>query len=112
MQDDFWEVCRKYDVIVEPTYYPVKIDYDGLKKTAESKNIKYRPFSDRNTMQKLTLVYRTLYDRFMSNAKRSYLSYKIASNCVTLRDGRMHPCSTAADALHLKNISIWISLNE
>lgn len=43
-KDDFWTVCRNYDVTIVNTKYPIKIDYEKMKEKAASENVKFQFF--------------------------------------------------------------------
>lgn len=113
MPDDFWAACRKYDIIIAPTCYPIKFDYAGLKKIADSKGVKYTPFDYvHSTHQKLFPICSTDTKRLDIEGTKHFLNCMNATNCVTLKNGKMFPCPQAAHASHLKkyfNLDIHLS---
>lgn len=36
MNEKFWENCRKYDIVISPTRYPINFDYEGVEEMAYS----------------------------------------------------------------------------
>lgn len=103
MPEDFWEACKKYDVIIEHTCYPIKLDYDELEKITDSKGVKYNQF-DRfhHTQFKRYPICDPLLGEHSSLSTRNFLSCRLASNSEQLRNGKLYPCPQAAYASHLK----------
>lgn len=117
MQDDFWDACKKYDITIEPTCYPIKVDYSGLKKIADRKGVKYTLFNvSRNVRQKTQLKAYPIHSDHSPvmdpvESKKNFLGCGYAT-CVMLKNGKMYPCSQAAYAPHLKkyfNLDMHIS---
>ena len=44
--DDFWKVCRECSVTIVNTKYPINLDFDAMKKKAQSENVKFMYFED------------------------------------------------------------------
>lgn len=44
--DEFWHTCRKCNVTIVNTKYPINLDFEGMKKKAESENVKFMYFED------------------------------------------------------------------
>lgn len=112
MPEDFWEACKKYNVNIEPTYYPIKFDYAGLKKLLDRKGVKYVSYdSSHRTQKKLYPIRSTAADDHSSKSTINFLNCDCAT-CTTLKDGKMYPCGQAASAPHLKkyfNLDIHLS---
>lgn len=114
MPEGFWEACKKYDILLSPTCYPVKFDYIKLKKIVDSKGVKYAPFSMLHESQDKVLI-RTnnkIHVNRRLDAKRHFFNCRQALDCVTLKNGKMYPCATAAHASRLKkyfNLNIHLS---
>lgn len=102
MTEKFWEACGEYDVEISPSYYPIKFDYDAWGEVAESKNVKYTPFSlPKQSWGKVFPICPKQAGPY-GLSRSNFLRCQDANHCVTLRDGRMYPCDIAAHAVHLK----------
>ena len=107
MTEKFWDACKEYNVEISPSYYPIKFDYDGWGQIAESKGVKYTPFSLPNQTQSKkswgkVFPICTKRGGTYGLSRSNFLRCQDANHCVTLRDGRMYPCDIAAHAFHLK----------
>ena len=97
MPENFWEACKKYDVIIRPTCYPINLDYAALGKTADSKGVKFLPYNyEHNSQHKMPI------GPFRSDDGSSFFDCDIAMQCITLKNGKLYPCSIAAHVPHLK----------
>lgn len=96
LKADFWEICRQNDIVISPTKYPYDINYDEFKRIAKSNRVKYRYM---NGLKKIKKLKKYPFDLTGSQSvKESFNLCTQASNCVTLKNGRLYPCSTAAYA--------------
>lgn len=96
LKDDFWDICRKNKIVISPTKYPSNIDYDEFKRISKSHHVKYRYM---NGMKKTKMLKKFPFD--LSGSQPPLESFKLctqANKCVTLKNGRLFPCSTAAYA--------------
>lgn len=116
MPENFWEACKIYDVEISPTCYPIKLDYVGLKKLADSKGVKYTlEKSVQNTQAKKFAKKYSIYSKGAGGidlAFEHFISCGQAVVCTVLKDGKMYPCPEAAYASHLKkyfNLDIQLS---
>ena len=110
MPEVFWEVCKKYEVEIEATYYPIKFDYEGIKNTADSKGVKYTPWSAHTIQLKHPIIITRREGRALG--RRNFLNCVSATRCLTLKNGKMYPCAIAAHIPHLKkyfNLDIHLS---
>lgn len=113
MPEDFWKACKKYDIIISYTCYPVKFDYAGLKEIADSKGVKYTPYDIEHSIQRKTFpICSTRSGNNAVGTRSNFLGCTFATRCTTLKNGKMYPCQIAAHALHLKkyfNLDIHLS---
>lgn len=115
MPESFLDACRKYEVVIETTCYPVKFDYAGFEKIAESKGVEYIPFDlDHYTQQKTYPILSKVHSRQVDSGicRRNFLNCGIA-HCTGLKKGRLYPCPLAYNAPHLiKHFNLDIRLSE
>lgn len=92
----FWEVCRKNHIIISPTKYPYDIDYDDFKRIAKSNHVRYQYMNGLKRIKKLKK-----YPFDLTGSQSAQESFRLctqANQCITLKNGRLYPCSTAAYA--------------
>lgn len=95
MDESFWESCRKNDICLSVTKYPVSFDYDSLIPYAEERNVKIK-FSYDSMVNKTT--YRLPFiENGNLNSYRNFAKCYHANRCVTLRNGRLYTCPMAAN---------------
>lgn len=110
MPEDFWDACRTYDVIVWPTCYPVKVDYEGLKKVADSKGVKYWLSSKHEVHKKR---YPISFDRLTASPFSNFFNCDFPRMCTALKDGKLYPCAIAAHVpLLVKYFNLDADLSE
>jgi hypothetical protein len=99
--DSFWESCRKNDIVVAVTQYPIKLDNKAIEKKAAEAGEKFRYyFIGHKTMHKKPLD----INGGQSIKENWELCYKF-NTCVQLVDGKLYTCIEIAYI----NISINIS---
>lgn len=100
MNEDFWDACRTTGTVLSVTVYPVKIDYDAVKKRCDKEGVAYEIFHQPDS-EGYFFTKHTIDDVNTGNRWLNHLRcYQVG--CLTLRDGKIYPCSTAAYA-HLVN---------
>lgn len=93
---DFWKLCRNNNIILSPTKYPYDINYDEFKRMAKSNHVKYRYM---NGLKKIKKLKKFPFD--LSGSQCAGESFRLctqANKCITLKHGKLYPCSTAAYA--------------
>lgn len=95
MPDDFWQACRETDTVISVTVYPVMIDYDAIRLMCNEQNVRYEIFHQ--PVDGAFFSKHTIDDVNPGNRHLNFLHcYQIG--CLTLRAGRIYPCSTSAYA--------------
>lgn len=93
----FWENCEKNNIVISISQYPIKLNKKEIKKTARSHRVtlEFTGSTDEHRMCKMPLDLAGGQD-----AQKSFRKCAISWGCcVTLRDGRIYTCCTAA---HIK----------
>lgn len=96
LKADFWEVCHQNNIIISPTKYPYDINYDDFKRVSKANHVKYKYMSGLKQIKKMKKYPFDLTGG--QSADESFQLCKQAYQCITLKDGRLYPCSTAAYA--------------
>ena len=101
MKEDFWNVCREYDITVAPSQYPVNVDYEKAKRKAEERKVKFRLFNKINKYG--GWIHTTLDLEGFRNENHSFLHCWQANNCSVLDHGRLYPCPVIPNIRHFNN---------
>lgn len=100
MDEAFWEACREHRIAIQPTKYPIGLDYDALEALAEEHGVEYRYFGNtRDTLK--TLSKYPLDVTGMQEPRRSFMLCYRANKCIYLQHGRLYTCTVAPTARHL-----------
>lgn len=92
MKADFWETCRKNNIEIIVTKYPIKLDFDAIRNKAESENIKFSFYGNTEKIDK-TMQCTPLDLEGKQNGKDSFLRCSRANRCVAMDNGKMYTCS-------------------
>lgn len=105
--DNFWIACHKYKIRIEISDYSVKIDI----KTIAEKCKKYRVCVEYTSSKEYGMSKVPLDLNGGQDPEASFASCMIAKYfgcCVTLRDGRLYACATAA---HIQFFNKYFNTN-
>lgn len=106
MDAHFWECCRRNDVLIEPTKYPLDIKYDSIEQTAKSYGVKMHFFNSGGIEKTLTKQTMDIYGQ-QSKEGNFYGCYR-ANECITLKGHRLYTCIIPA---HIHHFSKRYDLN-
>ena len=101
MGEEFWSVLRSATVGLMVTRYPVKVDYDGLKKIAGDKGIVWEYIGSSESGR--TLWHFPLDLLGSQDAMESFIHCANANACHTLERGRLYTCSIAPNIQAFNN---------
>ena len=101
MGEEFWCVLRSAAVGLMVTKYPVKLDYDGLKKLAEGNGIVWEYIGSSESGR--TLWHFPLDLSGSQDAMDSFIHCANANACHTLERGRLYTCSIAPNIQAFNN---------
>lgn len=90
--DEFWESCRKNNIQIIVTKYPVNVDYQNIKQLAKEKGITFSFYGNTETVDK-TMQCLPLDLAGKQNAKDSFLRCARANRCISLDNGKIYTCS-------------------
>ena len=97
--EKFWNECAKNNIRIENTVYPINIDRDKIKETAEKYDVSFSGY--RNTAD----ITKTSYHIPLSlegkeNGIWNFAHCFHANNCVMLKNGKIYPCTIAPNIEH------------
>jgi hypothetical protein len=94
--DLFWETCRKNDIVVAVTQYPIKLDHKAIKRKAEEMGVKFRYyFIGHKTMHR-----KPLDIEGKQNIGENLKLCHMFNTCVQLIDGKLYTCIEMAYIKH------------
>lgn len=111
MDDAFWETCKKNDITIAVSKYPINVDYDEIEKKVKEDGIRYRVF---NQVPKNAggWLHTTLDLEGWRNESHSFMHCWQANNCSVLSHGKIYPCPVVANIRHFNkkyNLDIPVS---
>lgn len=90
---EFWISCKENDIIIQPTVYPIKIDWENIKLKASEYNVTLS--ISNNELNKTS--YKVVLDlEGGANIFNSFRYCGFGNDCVQLKNGRLYTCQTAA----------------
>lgn len=101
MKDSFWNVCRENDIIIRVTKYPIRVDYEEMKRLVTNHAIKFE-FAN-NEVEDKEMIQQSLDLQGFQNKYESFHScYMANGECAELREGKLYQCNVVAN-LHIFN---------
>ena len=92
-KEDFWEACRRNNIKIIVTKYPIKIDHEALKKLAEKERVQFEFYGSTSSVGKnMQCVPLDLAGK--QNAHDSFLRCSSANRCIALDNGKIYTCTT------------------
>ncbi len=98
MTDFFYESLAKFNIILAPTKYPIKINWDKVQKKCKQFSVNLEFFNDSKVIK--TSYKLTLDTKGTQNEKISFIKCSHANSCIQLKKGKIYTCCTAAYINH------------
>lgn len=95
MPEEFWVACRQNHIAIRPTKYPISLNYAEIELLAQRHQVEYCYYDGGDTVK--TLYYRPLDPKGEHFPNQSFLMCLTANRCISLRQGRLYTCTTAAN---------------
>jgi lipopolysaccharide biosynthesis glycosyltransferase len=93
-EDHFYETCRKENIIIAVTRYPITLDYDAIWQRCDAFGVRHEIFGEEETK---THFKRLLLDPTgQQDADANYRNCPYSNVCLFLYKGRMYPCGIGA----------------
>lgn len=90
--DSFWEACRRNNVHIVVTKYPVKFDYHKVAELVKSKGVAFSFYGHTDVVEK-TMVCVPLDLEGRQDGRDSFLRCARANRCISLDHGKLYTCS-------------------
>ena len=98
MKSNFWETCKKQNIHIYITKYPINLDYNKLFDLANRQNVYigfYDPVEGDKELYRVPLKLEGDMD-----PKRSYYKCPCANVCCFLKEGRLYTCTLVPNIEH------------
>jgi organic radical activating enzyme len=95
----FWESCKKYDITLSPTKYPINVDYEQIKSKAQGYGVKQAYWSG-GGYSKTNFTQCSLDCSGSQEAAYSFSQCWQANRCIFLQDGKLFTCVTIPNIKH------------
>lgn len=97
--EEFWLACRKYNIAVRPTKYPIDVDYEAMAERARQYGVEYFYWGSSGKVLKQT----TWFPLDLHGQQREGWNFGacvISGECLALEHGRLYTCTVAARIRH------------
>jgi len=91
-QASFWESCKKNDIQIVVTKYPVNVDYNSIEQYALEQGVNFRFYGSTGTVPK-TMQCAPLDISGKQNPRDSFLRCNSANRCIAMDNGKIYTCS-------------------
>jgi MoaA/NifB/PqqE/SkfB family radical SAM enzyme len=99
MGQEFWDNCRKNDVCISLSRYPIKLDIDKLRETAKANRVEFDYVGGNSTPVKAMWKY-PLDMEGKQPLSRSFNICNQVNSCIRMKNGKIYPCNTIACIEH------------
>lgn len=90
--ENFWENCRKFNIEIIVTKYPIKTDYKKIKEIAKNQRIKFSFYGNTEIVEK-TMQLIPLDVEGKQDPKDSFLRCGTANRCIAVDNGKLYTCT-------------------
>ena len=91
MSESFWKCCKDNKIIISPTRYPIKIDYDSLSDLANSHGVEYFMFGGTDFYAR-KLWFEPIDICGSHDVDDEFKQCRQANKCITLENGKLYTC--------------------
>lgn len=92
MKDEFWKSCKKHNINIIVTKYPVKIDYKAIEQYALGQGVILSYYGNTEYVDK-SMMCIPLDIEGKQDPEDSFLRCSRANRCVSLDNGKLYTCS-------------------
>ncbi|MCL2650422.1 MAG: radical SAM protein [Candidatus Azobacteroides sp.] len=90
---DFWEACRRNNIEIVVTKYPIKINHEAIEKHVKNEGVKFDFYGSTAEVEKnMQCMPFDLSGK--QNARDSFLRCSSANRCISLDNGKIYTCTT------------------
>ncbi len=100
MGEDFWQICKEYNVKILVTVYPIKVDYNNIFNKAKKHKVVCVPQNIIVASDVKTTWHLPLDLSGSQNIPFNFLNCMHANHCFYLDKGKLYTCSIAGNISH------------
>jgi hypothetical protein len=105
--ESFWENCKKNDIEIKITKYPINLDFEAMEKTAKKYGVKYSYFQDTDKVVKWTNIL-PMDITGKQNIVDAFRLCFMSNRCMQLHNGKLYTC---ARPFSIKNFNNYFNTN-
>ena len=102
-KDDFWQVCRDYDVTIVNTKYPIKLDHEKIKEKAQKEGVKFQYFRGSGDDNVKTSFKKVITIEGTHNPVKSFAKCHISNFGNFLMEGKLYGCPFSCQSYRIFN---------
>ncbi|MDR1337973.1 MAG: 4Fe-4S cluster-binding domain-containing protein [Rickettsiales bacterium] len=96
MPESFWLAARKHQIVIEPTKYPIDVDWERIQKIAARYGVMFRFFANTGDVCK-TMYHKPLDLNGLQDPRFSFFNcYHGMGGCAQLYQGKLYMCAIVA----------------
>lgn len=99
MDEKFWEACKRNDILIAPSRYKIKIDYEPIYEKCREYGVKFQYFHSDDWVETMFNVPLLLTREV--DPKESFSKCYVASRCAFLKEGKIYSCPRVANIYHV-----------
>jgi hypothetical protein len=105
--ESFWENCKKNDIEIKITKYPINLDFATMEKTAKKYEVKFSYYQDTDKVIKWTNILPLDINGRQDIADAFRLCF-LSNRCMQLYNGKLYTC---ARPFSIKNFNNYFNTN-
>ena len=91
-KEDFWASCRKNNIQIMVTKYPVKLDHEAIEQHVKKQGVSFSFYGSTGSVAK-TMLCSPLDLSGKQDPRDSFLRCNSANRCIALDNGKIYTCS-------------------
>lgn len=102
-KEEFWETCRKYDVTIVNTKYPIQLDFEKMKEKAKKENVRFEFFRGSGDDNVKTSFKKVITLEGTNNPVKSFAKCHISNFGNFLMEGKLYGCPFSCQSYRIFN---------
>lgn len=99
-EDKFWETCRDNNIDILISAYPIKLDMESIRSSAEKFGVSVKWALNQKENERNIFTVEAINLAGTGNVKLNFAMCSRACGCITLKHGRLFTCTFAAHVEH------------
>lgn len=97
--NEFWQTCKKNDIKIVVTKYPIKLDYLEIENKAKKEGVKMEYFGNTDSVLK-TMFREPIEINGQNDQDTNFKKCYKGNNCITLKEGKLYTCTVPPHIHH------------